>query len=201
MFRFHPVLYKTLLATLSVRFRRALQFYCCRPSSPIPFAVRKPRPLPAAKHLHAGDAGPPSPHHPPSRWPWPLLGVSVLADVNDARHAGRARVEVASPTLGKITMRMKRVLPNSPTSNGGAGSMESDLSRRYALTEAEAAVYLGMSRAWLKKARTVRFRGAIDAPPFVKAGARRVVYRRRDLEEWAQAHVRSRSAGAEWPHP
>jgi hypothetical protein len=46
-----------------------------------------------------------------------------------------------------------------------------------------------MSRAWLKKARTAPFRAAIDAPPFVKAGARRVVYRRRDLEDWVQAHV------------
>jgi hypothetical protein len=40
-----------------------------------------------------------------------------------------------------------------------------------------------MSRAWLKKARTARFRIAIDAPPFVKAGVRRVVYRRRELED------------------
>jgi len=63
------------------------------------------------------------------------------------------------------------------------------LSRRFALSEAEAAQYLGMSRAWLKKARTARFRAAIDAPPFVKAGARRVVYRRRDLEDWVHAHV------------
>ncbi|WP_110173369.1 helix-turn-helix domain-containing protein [Luteitalea pratensis] len=57
------------------------------------------------------------------------------------------------------------------------------------MSEAEAAQYLGLSRAWLKKARTARFRAAIDGPPFVKAGARRVVYRRRDLEDWVQAHV------------
>ncbi|AMY10812.1 Helix-turn-helix domain protein [Luteitalea pratensis] len=70
-----------------------------------------------------------------------------------------------------------------------AGAPGLDLSRRFALSEAEAAQYLGMSRAWLKKARTARFRAAIDAPPFVQAGARRVVYRRRDLEDWVQAHV------------
>ena len=44
---------------------------------------------------------------------------------------------------------------------------------RTALTEAEAAQYIGMSAAWLKKSRTRRFRGTIDAPPFVRAGAKR----------------------------
>ena len=87
-------------------------------------------------------------------------------------------------------MRMKPVLSARPASGIDAGSLGSDLSRRFALSEAEAALYLGMSRAWLKKARTARFRTAIDAPQFVKAGARRVVYRRRDLEDWLHAHVR-----------
>lgn len=87
-------------------------------------------------------------------------------------------------------MRMKSVLSGKPASRIDAESLGSDLSRRFALSEAEAALYLGMSRAWLKKARTARFRAAIDAPQFVKAGARRVVYRRRDLEDWLQAHVR-----------
>ena len=86
-------------------------------------------------------------------------------------------------------MRMRPVLSNRPASVLDAGASGLDLSRRFALSEAEAAQYLGMSRAWLKKARTARFRAAIDAPPFVKAGARRVVYRRRDLEDWVQAHV------------
>ena len=57
------------------------------------------------------------------------------------------------------------------------------------LGEAEAVKYLGMSRAWLKKERRARFRAAIVAPPFVKAGARRVVCHRRALEDWVQAHV------------
>jgi predicted DNA-binding transcriptional regulator AlpA len=58
-----------------------------------------------------------------------------------------------------------------------------------ALTEAEAAHYIGMSRTWLKKSRTRRFRRVIDAPPFVRAGARRIVYRREDLDVWQQRHL------------
>jgi predicted DNA-binding transcriptional regulator AlpA len=85
---------------------------------------------------------------------------------------------------------MKSVLSTGPASGAEAVSQGPELSRRFALSEAEAAQYLGMSRAWLKKARTARFRAAIDAPQYVKAGARRVVYRRRDLEDWLQAHVR-----------
>jgi predicted DNA-binding transcriptional regulator AlpA len=52
------------------------------------------------------------------------------------------------------------------------------------LSEEAAARYLGMSRAWLKKSRTQRFRAAMDAPPFIQSGARRVVYRREDLDAW-----------------
>jgi hypothetical protein len=58
-----------------------------------------------------------------------------------------------------------------------------------ALTEAEAARYIGMSSGWLKKSRTQRFRGVIDAPPFVRAGAKRVVYRREDLDAWQERHL------------
>jgi hypothetical protein len=50
-----------------------------------------------------------------------------------------------------------------------------------ALSEDEAARYLGMSRAWLKKSRTQRFRPAMDAPPFIRSGARRIVYRRVEM--------------------
>jgi hypothetical protein len=53
-----------------------------------------------------------------------------------------------------------------------------------ALSEAEAAEFIGMSAAWLKKSRTRRFRGAIDAPPFIRAGIKRVVYRIEDLKAW-----------------
>lgn len=58
-----------------------------------------------------------------------------------------------------------------------------------ALSEEEAAQYLGMSRAWLKKSRTQRFRTAMDAPPFIRCGARRIVYRRKDLDAWQRQHL------------
>ena len=58
-----------------------------------------------------------------------------------------------------------------------------------ALTEAEAARYIGMSAAWLKKSRTRRFRGVIDAPPFIRAGVKRVVYRIEDLDAWQERHL------------
>lgn len=58
-----------------------------------------------------------------------------------------------------------------------------------ALTEAEAAQFIGMSAAWLKKSRTRRFRGVIDAPPFIRAGVKRVVYRAEDLESWQERHL------------
>jgi predicted DNA-binding transcriptional regulator AlpA len=57
------------------------------------------------------------------------------------------------------------------------------------LSEAETARYLGMSRAWLKKSRTARFRALAGEPSFVRAGARRIVYRRKDLDDWQQRHV------------
>ncbi len=58
-----------------------------------------------------------------------------------------------------------------------------------ALSESEAARYIGMSQAWLKKSRTSRFRGFIDAPPFVRSGGRRIVYRREDLDAWQDRHL------------
>lgn len=58
-----------------------------------------------------------------------------------------------------------------------------------ALSELEAARYIGMSAGWLKKSRTKRFRHRADAPPFVRAGARRIVYRRKDLDAWLALHV------------
>src|SRR3954462_751626 len=57
------------------------------------------------------------------------------------------------------------------------------------LTEAEAAQFIGMSSAWLKKSRTHRFRGVTDAPPFIRAGVKRVVYRIEDLEAWQERHL------------
>lgn len=57
------------------------------------------------------------------------------------------------------------------------------------LSEADAAQFIGMSSAWLKKSRTKRFRGVIDAPPFIRAGVKRVVYRIEDLEAWQERHL------------
>jgi len=73
------------------------------------------------------------------------------------------------------------------TVNGG--STERPSTRKTVLSETEAAQYIGMSAAWLKKSRTRRFRGVIDAPPFVRAGAKRVVYRVEDLDAWQERHL------------
>src|SRR5437867_2675509 len=70
-------------------------------------------------------------------------------------------------------------------------------SPKQALTEVEAAMYIGMSSAWLKKSRTQRFRDVIDAPPFVRAGAKRVVYRREDLDAWQERHLERVGPGRE----
>jgi predicted DNA-binding transcriptional regulator AlpA len=59
----------------------------------------------------------------------------------------------------------------------------------FALTEAQAAQFIGMSAAWLKKSRTRRFHRVIDAPPFIRAGVKRVVYRLEDLEAWQERHL------------
>lgn len=65
------------------------------------------------------------------------------------------------------------------------------------LSEREAARYIGMSAAWLKKSRTRRFRSTVDAPRHVRAGARRVVYRRADLDEWQMRHTNTVGPEAE----
>ena len=62
-------------------------------------------------------------------------------------------------------------------------------SPKLALTEQEAAQYIGMKAAWLKKSRTQRFREVIDAPPFIRAGVKRIVYRREDLDTWQEKHL------------
>lgn len=57
------------------------------------------------------------------------------------------------------------------------------------MCEAEAAQYIGMSAGWLKKSRTARFKGLVDAPSFIRAGAKRIVYRRTDLDTWVARHI------------
>ena len=62
---------------------------------------------------------------------------------------------------------------------------------KHALSEAEAARHIGMSAAWLKKSRTKRFCHVVDAPSYVRAGARRIVYRLTDLDKWQEHHLES----------
>lgn len=69
------------------------------------------------------------------------------------------------------------------------GQRDAPLPPENVLSEAQAARHIGMSAAWLKKSRTKRFRNLIDAPPYVRAGARRIVYRRADLDEWQERHL------------
>ncbi len=81
------------------------------------------------------------------------------------------------------------------TSHGTAAP--ATVSPRSALTEAEAARYIGMSPGWLKKSRTRRFRDVTDAPPFVRAGVKRVVYRLEDLDAWQEHHLEQVGPGHE----
>ena len=90
--------------------------------------------------------------------------------VRSIRHSGQA---AAPPTAQAETI----VLPAS-------------------LSERDAARYIGMSAAWLKKSRTRQFKCSADAPRYVKAGARRIVYRRVDLDEWQLQHTTSVGASA-----
>ena len=60
---------------------------------------------------------------------------------------------------------------------------------RTVVSEVEAAKYIGMSAAWLKKSRTRRFRSVMDAPPFIRAGVKRIVYRIEDLDAWQERHL------------
>ena len=78
-----------------------------------------------------------------------------------------------------------QVTPRRPSAECGRDEQRPST----ALTEAEAAQFIGMSAAWLKKSRTRRFRGVIDAPPFIRAGVKRVVYRIEDLEAWQERHL------------
>ncbi len=61
--------------------------------------------------------------------------------------------------------------------------------RAETMSAAEAARYLEMSGGWLKESRTLRCMGTTGAPPYVRAGARRILYRRCDLDTWLALHV------------
>lgn len=56
--------------------------------------------------------------------------------------------------------------------------------QKQALTEIEAARYIGMSRSFLAQSRMEGHRlNRTQAPPFIKIG-RAVRYRRKDLDQW-----------------
>lgn len=88
-------------------------------------------------------------------------------------------------------MRVRRIATALNTVPTRPASSETKL-RLESLNEADAARYIGMSAAWLKKSRTKRTKGQRDrphAPPFVRVGTRRVVYRLVDLDAWQLAHL------------
>lgn len=54
-----------------------------------------------------------------------------------------------------------------------------------AFTEIEAATYIGMSRSFLRHARVNGKReGSIPPPSFIKAGKRKIIYLKEDLDKW-----------------
>ena len=89
---------------------------------------------------------------------------------------------------------------NRRTTSDVPSGTEATTTPATSLSEREAAEYIGMSRAWLKKSRTQRLRGLADAPPFVRCGARRVVYRRDDLDAWQRRHVEHVGPARAEPH-
>jgi predicted DNA-binding transcriptional regulator AlpA len=86
-------------------------------------------------------------------------------------------------------MRVRTIRSRAEEGEPIRGAEQSSTSPKSALTEKEAAQYIGMSAAWLKKSRTQRFRAVIEAPPFVRAGAKRIVYRLEDLDAWQERHL------------
>ncbi|MCP4473468.1 MAG: helix-turn-helix domain-containing protein [Gammaproteobacteria bacterium] len=61
------------------------------------------------------------------------------------------------------------------------------------LSEKDAAVYIGMSVAFLQKDRmNGQLAGRTPGPKWIKAG-RRVLYRKSDLDHWLQQHLVQRS--------
>jgi predicted DNA-binding transcriptional regulator AlpA len=56
------------------------------------------------------------------------------------------------------------------------------------MSETDAARYINMSVAWLRKSRTAQFRAVMDGPAFVRCGRRRVTYLQADLDAWLTRH-------------
>ena len=64
-----------------------------------------------------------------------------------------------------------------------------------ALSEEEAALFLGVSQSFLAKRRCYRD----DGPPYVKYGGKRIVYLRADLENWRAGHRRTSTESVSAP--
>jgi predicted DNA-binding transcriptional regulator AlpA len=90
--------------------------------------------------------------------------------------------------IGEIVMRIKSIRHRSHQ-HEATDEISAPEDSGNTLSEAQAATYLGMSAAWLKKSRTRRFLQTADAPPFIRNGKRRIVYRRADLDEWQRRHL------------
>jgi excisionase family DNA binding protein len=54
---------------------------------------------------------------------------------------------------------------------------------RLLLTVLEAAYYLRLSKSYLDKSRLIG-----GGPAFIRAGRRKILYRKQDLEEWLRQH-------------
>lgn len=88
--------------------------------------------------------------------------------------------------MGKRSSRFDQ---HRPTAHEiGDGQSQEVAAPQLTVSEADAARYLNMSQAWLKKSRTAKFRSVIDAPPFIRCGGRRVAYRIQDLDAWQERH-------------
>ena len=66
--------------------------------------------------------------------------------------------------------------------------MPAQTARKNALTEIEAALYIGMSRSYLRKDRCEGHRkGRTPGPPYIRVGTA-IRYLISDLDAWLQAH-------------
>ncbi len=72
---------------------------------------------------------------------------------------------------------------------------DQDIDTARALTEAETAQYIGMSRSFLRQARMEGTRkNYTSAPPFIKIG-RSVRYLKEDLDHWLDEHIKLNHLG------
>ncbi len=86
-----------------------------------------------------------------------------------------------------MTFAVIKLKPPCTTENNYM--IETPLSKRV-YTEQETALYIGMSRSFLRQARMEGQRkNRTAAPPFIKIG-RAVRYLKEDLDQWLDSHVK-----------